>query len=248
MSKSPLATLFACTAAIYVTATHLPLLHADESANAQFCKETGFYTSSEFSPKDFANIQMTEDGATETAGRFGNMMCTGGKVTGRDKIMAIRASWMKSLGIDERDFVVLAALSNARTYENQNLSSIAGPVSQIGNGYAAAGLVELDALGANASMFARFTVVDRCLQSGAERSPLLRHILCTREQLDPTKAYAELDATAELNNGTRYRLRRLVRKTAEAAAKRRAELDALAKTDPGVAKVIAIADAQFKEW
>jgi hypothetical protein len=246
MTHSRIATVFAFTT--FAATSLLAGTTGAEPNKDEFCKETGFYTSRDFSPADFANLSASESDATSVAAQFGNMICTRGKVTDRDKIMALRTSWMRAAGIDERDFLVIAARSKGRTYQRQDETKIAGPLSQLSNSSAAQGLVELDQLAGAASMFSRFVVVERCLAEAAERMPLLRHILCTREQLDTAKALAEIDSVAELNNGTRYRLRTLVKSTAVTAAKARAEITAKAKADPAIAKVIEIAEAQFKDW
>lgn len=219
------------------------------AASAEWCASVGQKGfSSPYDLDDFKDIKIPDDNPTDAAGRFAGAMCTRGEVKARDQIMALRARWMKAIEIDERDFTVLAAKARSLTYEQQNEDKIPGPLGQLASGSQQHGIVELDQLGNRASMYTRFAVVSRCLRPQAEHNPLLRHILCAQEPLDKAKAYAEIDSVEELNNGTRYRLRRLVKETADRVAQVRAEIAAKAKEDPGIAKVVAIAQAQFKEW
>lgn len=193
-------------------------------------------------------MKVEEDSPERTAGQYAWVLCATNKVADFDKIMAMRAKWMQARGWDEGDFVYLAATANRHTYRDQDVRKLTS-LLQISDGMIATQLIELDALGARTTMFSRFFAVTNCLaDEGYGARTLLRKIMCTREQLDPAKAYAEIDKVADLNHGTRFKLRTLVRETAAKADKARAEVQAKAKEDPAIAKVIAIADEQVKEW
>lgn len=214
-----------------------------------WCKDAGFYTSSDVSLADFTDIKADDYNLDRSAGQFGTMMCTRGRVTDRDKIMALRASWMQDAGIDEKDFFVLVHHSNRLFFESQDPRSIPGPTSQISDAYPSQVMVELDRLGPRAAMLARYMAAEQCLPGTIRGAPLLMDILCTRDQLDPTRARAEIDKLGDaLKPGTRLHLRRMVWKVTTQFTKKRAAVAAKAKDDPGIAKLVAIADEQFKQW
>lgn len=221
------------------------------SAVPEWCEELGFRPRNNNVPiTEFAHVETDDSDDDESnAAQFGAVMCMKQKPADYKKIMALRAKWLTRGGYDERDFVVLAAKSRRLSYESQDWTKMQGPVGQL-PAFVAHGLSfeDLDKLGSRAAMVLRFDSVQRCLRAGGAHDSLLRDIVCTHETLDVAKADAEIDSSAELNNGTRFELRRMVRKAAAAAAEKRAEIEARAKDDPGIAKVIAIADAQFKQW
>lgn len=220
---------------------------------AAWCKDAGQSVSkSDVSfDEDYKDIEIVKEESPRlwnTATRLARMYCTTGQVTGRDKILAMRDRWMKLNDLDEGDFIVLVTYGNRYSYDSQDIEKIPGPTSQIERtGYSHSAFAEADTHGSKLSMFGRFTLVSRCKSSGSQGG-LLHDVLCTREPLNVAKADAEIDGIKELNLGTRYELRKMVREAAKWHADKKAELDKKAKDDPGIAKVIAIADETFKEW
>ena len=212
-----------------------------------WCKQLGLTRSKDVDLADFNELDTSGDG--NQAVEFAEVMCS---ATGEHrelvpKVMEIRTRWMKQHGFDESDFQVVLFGQKGYGPDVQRYGDFDGPVGQIES----ANMNTLDVLGARASMLAYVGYVSACLRSGAaitENDQLLVEILCTREQLDGAKAAAEIEATKDLNIATRHSLRMLVRTTLEQYAQARADLAAKAKADPAVARLIAIADAQRKEW
>ncbi len=222
-----------------------------------WCDEYNYSTSTSYTPDFFATMSDEDLESNSSLGqRFGEVVCATqwDKPADREALLALRAKWMKLMGYDERDFVVIAGEGKGYIVgERQKYETLPGPVGQIAEGYASAALVHLDQLGAKASMLARFAAVEDCYQASMglrhiDEMPLLLLVLCSREQLDAGKAYAEIDKTAGLNDTTRKDLRRTVKVASAAAAKATALVATKAKEDPGIAKLVAIADLQVKEW
>lgn len=189
---------------------------------------------------------------------FAEAVCatTWDKPAERDRILALRPRWMTAIGYDERDFAVAAGEAKGYVDDQQDLTAFAGPVGEAAAIDGASGTwYWLDAHGARVSMLARFKVARGCYGDaegeGPDRfaqTPLTAVVLCARDRLDAGRALAEIDASAELNGRSRRDLRQMVREGGALAAAASAWLAARAEDDPGVARMIAIADAQFAEW
>jgi hypothetical protein len=172
----------------------------------------------------------------------------------RGRVKKIGEAWMAKEHLDDRDVAVLFKMTKGRAEDVQSASELAGPVNQFGT---VGGFEGLDRLGPAASMMARVSVVAGCfgvttntreVTSPDDAYPLLPSILCTRELIDLANAEAEIDATEGMNDHTRMRLRTVAWRASEVLRMAKAQMVALAKEDPGVAQLIAMADQQFKEW
>lgn len=165
----------------------------------------------------------------------------------RGKLMAARKRWMEMMGFDERDFVVAAGEAKGYVEDEQDLGTVSGPAAQLAKGHPT-----LDELGGKASMLVRFDVVHECLVgaylASDEDRDLLRTILCTRERLDVAPALAEIEASKTLTARSRKDLRHMVKRTAVEAKAAAAWVAGVAKDDPGVAKLVAMADAEVAAW
>ncbi len=215
---------------------------AEKAAQLPFCSDYAIPPARNIK-LDWLGESLTDHGNwTRHVQGLAEAMCAKADVPDRAKAMAIRDKWMKMHGLDETDFIVVYALSKGRGWKNQNYDDVPGPVSQM----RATDDYGLDVLGARASMIGRFSHVDSCL--GGKGTGLLQKILCATEPLDASKAYAEVEATDELTPDNRYHIRQMVFTAAAAQAKAKTEIAALAKEEPGVAQLVAIADAQRKEW
>ena len=95
-------------------------------------------------------------------------------------------------------------------------------------------------------MLGRIAYVESCMDP--ESAPPIGKILCAREPLDLGKALAEIEAAPSILPHMRLRLRLRARKVVAEQRRLNADLAALAKEEPAVGKLIAIADAQHKEW
>lgn len=242
-------------ALIAVATVERPAVAQPKAVRPVWCADYSVFKhhSSSYSFDDhFKDVTVTADSSPDgmLAERFANVLCTTGTVTDRDKIMALRDQWMKLNGLDEGDFISVVSIKLGYTFEKQDLGDIPGPASQLPiDGRIPAAFDYADSFDARLSMISRFVLLTRCIEGVRGRQiGLLFRVLCTRESIDQAKAYAEIDSVKEFNSGTRYKLRKLVREAGKFHAKEKAEIDALAKDDPGIAKVVAIADAVFKEW
>lgn len=171
----------------------------------------------------------------------------------RAKVLAMLPRWMEQMGYDDRDFATAAAEHKYKGWAVQSREDLGGAFAQLATGYGSSSLVRLDGLGARASMYARFAHVEdeSCFPIGSsvyERKPLLVKILCTREDLDLAKVRAEIDAAKGINDSTRRHLRWEAKRVWDMFTATRAYVDQRAKEEPGIAKLIAVADAQFSEW
>jgi hypothetical protein len=218
---------------------------AARSGRPTWCKEYSFSEYESVDLTEFKDIDNPQHDWRLDATDFAEIMCAtrGDHHELKPKVMALRAKWMKAHGLDESDFVVVVASRKNHGWDSQSYESIPGPVSQIP---AADKAIQLDLWGPKVSMLARYAYVNDCLE---RRSPgVLDSIMCTREPLDAAAAYAEIDATKVLNPETRHNLRQLVFKTTPKLAAARSEVAAKAKDDPGIAQLVAIADAERKAW
>ena len=224
-----------------------------------WCDEYGYSTSTSYSPSWFDSMSEADVVGNSSVSRvFGEVVCANEwrEPADRAQLLAHRDKWMKAMGYDERDFVAAAAEGKGYSRgDRQEYDSLPGPVGQlaVAGKYGSIGFVDLDQLGNKASMVARFAAAGECYKASLginyiKDLPLLKLILCSREPLDIDKARAEIDSTPGLNDETRRGLRRMVKQASDEAAKATALVAAKAKEDPGIAKLVALADAQFKEW
>ncbi len=218
---------------------------AEKAGQPEMCATYGITNSTAIDLDKFAAIDDPNHDWKNDARDFAEVMCAtrGAHLELRPKAMALRTKYMKLHGLDENDFLVVLVEKMGRGWENQNYKSFPGPISQMEN----SGADALDQLGSRTSMLARVSFVERCLQLAPDRG-LLGTILCASEPLDAAKALAEIEATPNVNIQTRFHLRQTVRDTVTDQAAARAKLAKDAKDDPGIAKLVAIADAQHKEW
>lgn len=216
---------------------------AEKAGELPFCRDNGV-SAARTIKLDWLGESLKDDGNwTRHVNGLAEAMCAKPDVPDRAKAMAIRDKWMKMHGLDEDDFLVVYVQSHGRSWPSQGYAELGGPVPRD----ARPTREDMDRLGSHTSALARFTFVDWCLQEVREKS-LLQSILCTTEPLDAAKAYAEIEALETANPGTRYQLRQTVFETGAAQAKARAEVATQSKEDPGVAKLVAIAEAQRKDW
>ena len=218
---------------------------AEKAGQPEMCGTYAISNSTAINLENFADIDNPKHDWKNDARDFAEVMCStrGKNLELRPKAMALRTKYMKLHGLDENDFLVVLVERMGRGWPGQDYKDFPGPISQIE--YASANA--LDQLGSKTSMLARVGFVDRCLQTASEKG-LLQTILCTGEPIDAAKALAEIEATPDVNIQTRFHLRQKVRDTVIAQTADRAELAKQAKEDPGIAKLVAIADAQRKDW
>jgi hypothetical protein len=223
---------------------------ADKAGQPAFCADYGMATSKDIKLEPFADIDNPRHDWKLDATDFAEVMCaTSGKnFELRPKVIALHAKWMQAHGLDEKDWLLVLGERMGRHGTGQSYATLPGPISQMPETAHDAGYHTLDRLGSRASMLARVSFVERCLNGIDFKQNLLRAVLCTTEPLDAAKGYAEIDATAGLNAHTRFYLRQTVRNTVNGQTAKRGELAKVANEDPGVAKLIAIAEAQHKEW
>lgn len=218
---------------------------AEKAGQPEICSAYGISNSIDIKLDKFSKIDDPTHDWKLDAEDFAEAMCStrGKNLELRPKVMALRDKWMKLHGLDEDDFIVVYAQSKGRGWPNQSYRDIPGPIGHM----TWPDYKDVDAMGARISALGRVSYVERCLQLVHDKG-LLQNILCTTEPLDATKALAEIEASKDVNVQTRYHLRQTVRDTVSAQKVARAELAKLAKDDPGVAALIAIAEAQQKEW
>jgi hypothetical protein len=207
-----------------------------------WCKDNHIPDTGDVDLKEFDKV-MESDNLYRTALRFGEVMCSvrGRNLEQRPKVMEIRTAWMKKHALDEQDFAAAVSVETRYVPDDQSLKSLGPAVAQLER----SDPDTLDKLGARASMLGRIAYVERCV-AGDEKA--IKRIQCAREPLDLAKALAEIDAAPGILPHMRLRLRLRVRKVIARHAKLNAELAELAKSEPAVTKLIAIADAQHKEW
>jgi hypothetical protein len=158
---------------------------------------------------------------------------------------------MQAHRFDDRDFVVLAAVARGRSNSRQDVKELGGPIAETAGGTRWSHTM-LDEAPRGGSMLGRFAYVESCLdavinaESYADK-PLLKLILCTREQLDGKQAFAEIDATPGLGDDS---LRRAQHGHASPTGRRQGPRRAgpARQGGAGIGKLIAIADEQWKAW
>jgi hypothetical protein len=200
---------------------------------------------------------------SQAAADLTNALCTTDGDIGahQDQVRRVRAAWMARHHLDERDVAYLDRRNTGRVGGAfQDLETFAGPVGEYGVIWKERGdrMLAVDRLGAKTSTLARVALALDCFSLASETYqtlsayPLGKAILCTREPLSLEKAFAEIDQpvgeAVELNEQSRHDLRQAAVRAVAAVTQARAELAKLAKEEPGVAALIAIADAEFLRW
>lgn len=218
---------------------------ADKAGQPALCGDYAISNARDINLENFANLDDPKHDWTLDANNFAEAMCStrGAHLELRPKVMALRTKWMKQHGLDENDFLVVLVERMGRGWPQQDFKDVPGPISQV----RWRSHLEMDQLGAKTSMLARVSFIERCLQD-APSEGVLKQILCASEPLDASKGMAEIEATPDVNIQTRYHLRQLVRNTVAAQTALRGQLTKEAKDDPGIAQLVAIADAQRKDW
>lgn len=227
---------------------------ASKAGRPTWCDAYSIGNSKDVDLADFANAGKGDDqpGSNwkQTGVKFAEVMCAarGEHLDQRPKVMELRAAWMKQHGLDESDFEVVVAAAKGRTWGVQNYAELDGPVGHMSDGSALA----LDIMGPSAPMLARVAYVSTCLASADQTNlpgdALVRQIACAQEPVDASKAYAEIDQSKQLNVEMRFMLRQSLRRTFASLVDVRAQLAALAKSEPAVAQLTAIAAAERKAW
>ncbi len=220
-----------------------------------WCKDYNISSSMNYTPADFDAMKDPKGYTDNLIGAVAEVTCaTSGDTIGeRDQILAIRDAWMKRESMDEIDFAAVVATSKGYGWDSQELASMPRPFSDVVVAYPSQLMVALDQQGARASQLGKHNLVSTCFQTSLNNGEikdvgLLLEILCTRVTLDATKAYAEIDSAQDLNPSTRYQLRRMVHLANVAWKNASTDVAAKAKADPGIAKLVAIADEAKQEW
>lgn len=177
-------------------------------------------------------------------------LCTkGGElVRERPRFLQMAQRWMDARHLDRRDVVTLYQLARGRAESAQPYSELPGAVGDYGRirDHEGAPRGSATALWQVASLYRCFK-----LQAGpfrAEPHSLATLFRCGRHHFEVTEADALIDATAGMNDTTRYRLRAEVARAAEALRlANRALVDRGAK-DPRVKELIAQAEAEHAQW
>jgi hypothetical protein len=170
----------------------------------------------------------------------------------RNRVVAMRDAWMTQYGLDEQDVRFLVG----EPREPQNLESFDGPVGEYArlDGTTTDRLLALDKLGPNPSALAKVAAIEACLGTqtfpyeSLKRVRLLDAVICTRETLDLLATLREIEAADDLNLWHRYQLRQSAVRASNAVKAATKELAAYAAQEPGVARLIELADQEFKTW
>lgn len=197
--------------------------------------------------------------ALEYAAQYlvGALCATDGEVAeDRARTRQLATAWMEQQALDVRDLAVLYDVATGRGESAQRPEAFEGPVGQFGQlaGYATDRMLALDRLGPRASMLAKVALVRACYNLGigdydpAADHSLLLSIVCSREPIDLAQVQRELDGTANLTEATRYSLRRWSWRAHVAVRQERARISALAKQDPAIARLVAMADQELAAW
>lgn len=142
--------------------------------------------------------------------------------------------------------------------ETQDYATFTGPIGQYGNmpDHCGEAAFKMDQLGNTASMWAQIGFFEACVHLGRDTSKyeslefslLGAAILSTQQPLDSKKAQAEIAANKSLNKHSRTDLQKRLTRDIDAFNRAKAEIAALAKTEPAVAKMVAIAEQEFRNW
>lgn len=215
------------------------------SKQPTWCKDYHLTASGNVDLEKFKNITDPKRNIYADAYAFADVMCSvdGRNLEQRPKVMEIRTAWMKHNSLDETDFLAAVSVQSRYVPSDQPLSALGPAIAQMDSGFTAN---KLDELGARTSMMGRIAYVERCMEPAS--APAIGKILCAREPLDLAKALAEIDAAPQILPHMRLRLRSTARRVIVEQRQLNAALVELAKSEPAVTKLIAIADAQHKEW
>ncbi|MBL9019686.1 MAG: hypothetical protein JNL83_36180 [Myxococcales bacterium] len=214
------------------------------SKQPAWCKDYHLHASGDVDLDKFKDITDAKRDMYSDAVGFAVVMCSveGRNLEQRPKVMELRTAWMKHHGLDEKDFLAAVSVQTRYVPDDQKLTALGPAVAQM----ELVTPLKLDQHGAKTSMLGRIAYVERCMDPASAAA--IRKILCAREPLDLGKALAEIDAAPSILPHMRLRLRLRARKVVAEQRQLNAELAALAKEEPAVTKLIAIADAQHKEW
>jgi hypothetical protein len=202
----------------------------------------------------------TLDGLTYVAVAYGKALCTTDGEAGQQhkKIDAQRLAWMKANYLDARDFGSMVGYPRDNGADGLSEEDVKdGPIKQQNEAVSGHFSYEkVDGVGAAISQLTRAAAVQKLwgldtppyAPAAVNNQNLASMILLSREPIDIGAGFKEIDSTAGLSDAARLRLRRMVVQASQAVTAVRATLAADAKTDPGIAKLIAIADETFKEW
>lgn len=202
----------------------------------------------------------TRDGLTNVAVAYGKALCTTEGEAGQQhpKIETQRRAWMKANYLDDRDFRAMVGYpmdTGADGLAEEDVKD--GPIKQQNEAVSGHFSYEkVDGFGAAMSQLTRAAAVQKSWDletppyapAAINNQNLAAMILLSREPIDIGAGFKEIDSTSGLSDAARLRLRRMVVQASQAVTAVRATLAADAKTDPGIAKLIAIADETFKEW
>ncbi|HPH66906.1 MAG TPA: hypothetical protein PLF40_14225, partial [Kofleriaceae bacterium] len=202
----------------------------------------------------------TLDSLTNVAVAYGQALCTtdGEARQQHKKIDAQRLAWMKANYLDARDFGSMVGYPRDNGADGLSEEDVKdGPIKQQNEAVSGHFSYEkVDRVGAAITQLTRAAAVRKLW--GLDTPPyapaeinnqsLASMILLSREPIDIGSGFKEIDSTTGLSDAARLRLRRMVVQASQAVTAVRATLAADAKTDPGIAKLIAIADETFKEW
>ena len=186
---------------------------------------------------------------------FGEARCTTDAriASQQQSIENQRISWMKMHTLDDRDYASLIGLGADGVQPDKIKSGAVAQYNAIA--YADVDYGKLDMIVGPLSHLARSATVERMWSlNGTQKAPAVSAntvtslILLTREPIDAAMAFKEIDAAAGLGDDSRYELRRTAIRASKAVAEGRTALTEAAKADPGVAKLIEIADQAFQQW
>lgn len=226
-----------------------------EDGRPGWCKDYGFFDSTSAELSDFDAMKDPNGYTDNLITSVAEVMCatSGDHIADKPKIMEIRAAWMKRNDMDETDFVAAVAGSKGYGWDSQDFEKMERPFSDVKFAYAQNLMLEVEKHGTHASQLGKHNLVNTCFQGNLNKGeikdvPLLKEILCTRVTLDKAKAFAEIEKNKDLNPQTRYSLRKMVHIANVAHKNASADIAAKAKADPGIAKLVSIADTVTAEW
>jgi hypothetical protein len=239
---------------------------ARKPANAVDAKGLPVYCASEdiqkFSNYDGREVERWEADVSRTleavpkrdiAAVFAGGLCVkeGPIVAYKPKIEAKRSTWMKANYIDDRDFAHLVGFGNdVKDAKEWSFEPVNGYL--VGN---ARDMLTFDKLAARSRAFAIAGYIEQHFSSGFEnpsaddgKPPLLPLILLAQHNLDLAALLKEIDADKHSSDDTRYQMRHHVMRAVTSLAAIKKYVAEQVKTDPGFAKLAAIAEQTAKEW
>jgi hypothetical protein len=199
-----------------------------------------------------------ERGMPDAAASFLNALCaTDGEVAQqRKEVERLRGLWMTKHHLDERDYFYLADSAHNLAVGQQKLETFDGIVGQykrLSQSTERDHLRRLDEGGVGAPAMIMVALVDQCLSSfklytSVSSTDLPQLILCTRLPIDLTRAFREIDQDPNVNVRSRYDLRQAAVGAWETQAQAAKTVQASAKAEPGIARMLEIADEELKRW